>query len=252
MLMRTLTRSSPVAARARNSARNFATALDLRPIAEGPAHFGREVCGVDLADDYPGEAIVSSLYEHVLLLIRNQAHLTPEDEMRFAKLFSHQPDDSNQSYTGGAGTQHRLPQFPSVALVGTYNVTDYFGLTASSPGVYNGWHPEQRAWHCDGLADTSPPPDLTTIRCVITPPSGGETLFACTVKAAELLPSHLDPPPLFFRLSRINPFPTLPSSEGGSFERVRKAPLGPPWPVPHASPRVHGRRTGATAQDSLS
>ena len=61
--------------------------------------------------------------------------------------------------------------------------------------MYNGWHPEQRAWHNDGLADTWPPPDLTTMRCVQTPSRGGETLFACSVKAASLLPDTLDPPP---------------------------------------------------------
>ena len=173
-----------------------ANAVDLRPIAHGPSHFGREVVGIDLASQtLPEDQLVSALYEHGLLLFRNQEHLTPDDEMRFAELFTHQPDDTNQSYTGGAGTQHRLPEYPSIALVGSYEVRDFYGLSASSPGVYNGWHPEQRAWHCDGLADTSPPPDLTTMRCVITPESGGETLFACTVRAAELLPASLDPPP---------------------------------------------------------
>ncbi|KAL7525052.1 hypothetical protein ACHAWF_001187, partial [Thalassiosira exigua] len=108
----------------------------------------------------------------------------------FAELFTHQPDDGEQSYTGGAGTQHRLPDHPSIALVGSYSVKDYHGLTACSPGVYRDWHPEQRAWHCDGLADTHPPPDLTTMRCVTTPPRGGETLFASSVRAAELLPAE--------------------------------------------------------------
>lgn len=178
------------------AAAHHADALDLRRIDGGPSHFGREVANVDLAaHELPAEALVAALYEHGLLLFRNQKHITPDDELRFAKLFTHQPDDSNQSYTGGAGTQHRLPDYPSIALVGTYSVSDFHGLTASSPGVYNGWHPQQRAWHCDGLADTSPPPDLTTMRCIMTPDVGGETLFACSVKAAELLPAHLHPPP---------------------------------------------------------
>lgn len=140
------------------------------PIKGGPYHFGREVSGVDLAaPELPAEELLAALYEHGLLLFRGQQHLTPDDEMRFASLFTHQADDANQSYTGGAGTQHRLPAHPSIALVGSYNVRDFHGLTASSPGVYNGWHPDQRAWHCDGLADTDPPPDLTTMRCLVTP-----------------------------------------------------------------------------------
>ena len=126
-----------------------------------------------------------------MLVFRNQAHLTPQDEIAFAQLFTHQPDDKNVSYTGGAGTQHRLPDYPSIALVGSYQVRYFYGLTASSPGVYSNWHPDRRAWHCDGLADTHPPPDLTTMRCIKTPSRGGETLFASSVKAAELLPTKL-------------------------------------------------------------
>jgi len=83
-------------------------------------------------------------------------------------------------------------------------VKDYYGLTASSPGVYGDWHPDQRAWHCDGLADTDPPPDLTTMRCLKTPRGGegrGETLFASSVRAAELLPPALDPNPENVRMN---------------------------------------------------
>ncbi|KAL9190036.1 hypothetical protein ACHAXT_007247 [Thalassiosira profunda] len=169
----------------------------LRPLPDGaPSHFGRMVEGVDLSQSSLSSNIqlqndiVEALYEYGLLVFRDQSHLTPGDEVAFAKLFSHQPDDGNQSYTGGAGTQHRLPDHPSVALVGSYSVKDYYGLTASSAGVYNNWPPDQRAWHCDGLADTHPPPDLTTMRCVKAPSKGGNTLFASSVKAAELLPAE--------------------------------------------------------------
>ena len=80
--------------------------------------------------------------EFSFLVFRGQCHLTPRDEVRAlpSKLFSHQPEDNDenqdqQSYTGGAGTQHRLPQYPSVALVGKlhlyrYRVNNFFGLTA--------------------------------------------------------------------------------------------------------------------------
>jgi len=164
----------------------------LQPLPGGsPSHFGREGIGIDLAEastspQFAGE-VRDALYENGVLVFRGQSHLTPQDEMNFARLFSHQPGDQNQSYTGGAGTQHRLPEYPSIALVGSYRVDNFFGLTAESKGVYNNWHPDQRAWHCDGLADTHPPPDLTTMRCLITPQQGGGTLFACSVKAAEVM-----------------------------------------------------------------
>ena len=151
----------------------------LHPLFNQDGHllsFGRVVEGIDLSSlsTNPNlrSQIVDAVYEHGLLVFRNQSHLTPPDEMAFAKLFTHQDDENEDkqiSYTGGAGTQHRLPDYPSIALVGSYSVHDYYGLTASSPGVYNNWHPDQRAWHCDGLADTHPPPDLTTMRCIKTP-----------------------------------------------------------------------------------
>ncbi|KAL7471311.1 hypothetical protein ACHAXS_011614 [Conticribra weissflogii] len=173
----------------------------LRPLSPSLTHFGRLVDSnfIDLsksslsANPSLAREIVQSLYKFGLLVFRNQTHLTPPDEIHLAKLFSHHPsiddEDENQSYTGGAGTQHRLPQFPQIALVGSYTVKDFYGLTAESKGVYNGWPLGQRAWHCDGLADTHPPPDLTTMRCLSTPAQGGETLFASSVKAVQLLPT---------------------------------------------------------------
>ena len=130
-----------------------------------PSHFGREVIGIDLADasgtcssPHFIQDVRDALYDYGVLVFRGQSHLTPRDEMNFAKIFSHQTEDdqNQQSYTGGAGTQHRLPEYPSVALVGSYRVNNFYGLTAESKGVYYNWHPDQRAWHCDGLADTHP------------------------------------------------------------------------------------------------
>mmetsp|Transcript_35868 Transcript_35868/g.61174 ORF Transcript_35868/g.61174 Transcript_35868/m.61174 type:complete len:407 (-) Transcript_35868:62-1282(-) len=170
---------------------------DGTPPCSSTYHFGRIAEDIDLsraslsARPALQREIVKAVYEHGLIVFRNQAHLSPRDEVAFAELFTHQPDDADVSYTGGAGTQHRLPDHPSVALVGSYRVHDFYGLTASSPGVYGHWHPDQRAWHCDGLADTHPPPDLTTMRCIKTPSIGGETLFASSVRAAELLPTEL-------------------------------------------------------------
>ena len=44
-------------------------------------------------------------------------------------------------------------------------------------------------WHNEELTDTHPPPDLTTMRCVISTEGGGggETLSASSVRAAKLL-----------------------------------------------------------------
>jgi hypothetical protein len=86
------------------------------------------------------------------------------------------------------------------------------GLTVSSPGVYGaGW---ERVWHNDGLTGTHPPPDLTTMRCVISTEGGegGETLSASSVRAAKLLSAEalveiysIHPKDVFIPLNSLTP-----------------------------------------------
>jgi alpha-ketoglutarate-dependent taurine dioxygenase len=167
----------------------------LHPISNTTTLFGKIVTNINLSQSNLSsnpslcKAITSALYQHGLLIFKHQSHLTPSDDVSFCKLFTHQSDDQSVSYTGGAATQHRLPTHPEVALIGSYNINNYYGLTAKSEGVYNNWSETQRAWHCDGLADTVPPPDITLMRCISTPNAGGETLFASSVKAATMLPT---------------------------------------------------------------
>ena len=168
-----------------------AAALTLTPIRE---HFGVVAEGVDLseASDAQLRALRAAVYAHGFVLVRGQAHITLDDELRLARAFPHQDDPPGVSYTGGASKQAKLPApYSDIAVIGSFDLADYHGLTASSRGVYPDWPEGQRAWHCDGLADTVPPPDLTTMRCVRTPSAGGETLFACSRRAAELLPRDL-------------------------------------------------------------
>ena len=143
------------------------------------------------------------LYARGMLVFKGQGGLDPADEVALCKLFPHDPDErhATDSYTGGAATQYKLPEHPEVAVVGTYELQDYYGFTGRSEGVYVGWAPSERAWHNDGFADTDPPPDITAMRCIETPPTGGETLFACSVRAAELLPPDLDPEPETVRVA---------------------------------------------------
>ncbi|KAK3271776.1 hypothetical protein CYMTET_19898 [Cymbomonas tetramitiformis] len=173
-------------------------------------HFGVRCDGVSLAGlanrqlpPLVASALKTALYSYGLLYFPATSDMTPADEVAFAKMFSHDPaeDMRASSSTGGASHQAKLPHFPEIALVGSFNLRDYFGYTGKSPGVYQGWAPDQRAWHCDGLADTYPPPDLTTMRAIQIPPSGGDTLFACSVMAAKLLPENLQPHPEHVQVS---------------------------------------------------
>lgn len=171
----------------------FDGAAELQPLAlgggRGAAPFGRRVppgaCRLaGLArEPLPTEdahALVESVYEHGLLVIPSQGGISPEDEVALAHLFPHDPAEDHVvgSYTGGASKQHKLPGSPEVALVGSFRLHKYHGFTGESPGVYSGWAHGDHAWHNDGFADTMPPPDITIMRCVLTPRQGGETLFA--------------------------------------------------------------------------
>ena len=67
------------------------------------------------------QGIVEALYEHGLLVFRNQAHLIPQDEIAFAQLCPHQLDDKNVSYTGGFRIQYRL--FPTIPQLSSWVLT---------------------------------------------------------------------------------------------------------------------------------
>ena len=194
-----------------------AALLKLTPVCE---HFGVVAEGVDLhaAGDATLRALRRAVYAHGFVLVRGQAHITLDDELRLARAFPHQDDPPGVSYTGGASKQAKLPApYSDIAVIGSFDLADYHGLTASSRGVYPDWPEGQRAWHCDGLADTVPPPDLTTMRCVRTPSAGGETLFACSRRAAELLPRDLPHAP-----ERVLLRYSLPASKRARPERPRR------------------------------
>lgn len=145
-----------------------------------PAHAASPVSRASRLPTEDAHALVESVYEHGLLVIPSQGGISPEDEVALAHLFPHDPAEDHimGSYTGGASKQHKLPGSPEVALVGSFRLHKYHGFTGESPGVYSGWAHGDHAWHNDGFADTMPPPDITIMRCVLTPRQGGETLFA--------------------------------------------------------------------------
>ena len=118
--------------------------------------FGVEVTDADLANlDHQALAELSSLvYRYGLVVFRGQEHLTPFDELRFAQAFNHDSSGEQQSYTGGAAPQTKLPPpLDDVAVIGTFDLQNYHGLIeASSKGVYPDWPEGQLAWHVDGYA----------------------------------------------------------------------------------------------------
>ncbi|WIM98777.1 TauD/TfdA family dioxygenase [Actinoplanes oblitus] len=127
---------------------------------------GAAVTGVDLKHPIAAdvaEKIRDALVEHKVLVFRGQ-HLDDEQHQRFASIF------------GELTLAH--PTVPSVD--GQANVLEVAG----------GEGARANAWHTD-VTFVAAPPKATTLRSLVVPPYGGDTLFANTAAAYDDLPEHL-------------------------------------------------------------
>jgi alpha-ketoglutarate-dependent sulfate ester dioxygenase len=139
------------------------TAQDIRRIG---GRIGAEIIGVDLArpiDESLAARLNSALVEHKVLVFRGQ-DLDDEAHLRFAAAF------------GPLTTAH--PTVPSVD--GQANIL----------AVQGGEGARANAWHTD-VTFVVAPPKATTLRSLVIPPYGGDTLFANTAAAYADLPEHL-------------------------------------------------------------
>jgi alpha-ketoglutarate-dependent sulfate ester dioxygenase len=127
---------------------------------------GVEIRGVDLRadlDDATVAEIRAALLAHKALVFRGQ-HLDDEQHLRFAARF------------GPLTTAH--PTVPSVA--GQPNILPVEG----DEGV------RANRWHTD-VTFVQSPPSISTLRAVVIPPYGGNTLIANTAAAYADLPEPL-------------------------------------------------------------
>ncbi|MBB2948725.1 taurine dioxygenase [Actinoplanes lutulentus] len=127
---------------------------------------GAEFLDVDLAQPISSELaaeINSALVEHKVLVFRGQ-NLDDEAHVRFSTIF------------GALTTAH--PTVPSVD--GQTNVLEVAG----------GEGARANTWHTDVTFVLSPP-KATTLRSLVIPSHGGDTLFSNTAAAYQDLPPHL-------------------------------------------------------------
>ncbi|BDM74200.1 taurine dioxygenase (plasmid) [Streptomyces nigrescens] len=140
-----------------------ATGFDIRRIG---GRIGAEITGVDLATDLEPALITeinSALLEHKALVFRNQ-QLDDAGQLRFASLF------------GELTTAH--PTVPSVD--GQPNILPVNG----DEGI------RANRWHTD-VTFVRTPPKASTLRSIVVPPYGGNTLIANTAAAYQDLPEPL-------------------------------------------------------------
>lgn len=138
------------------------TQLDVRKVT---ARIGAEVVGVDLndhLDDATVAALRAALNEHKTLVFRN-VNVDDTGQQRFARYF------------GELTTAH--PTVPAVE--DTPNVLP----VDSERGRANHWHTD--------VTFVVNPPQLSTLRSVVIPPYGGETLIANSAAAYRDLPEPL-------------------------------------------------------------
>lgn len=127
---------------------------------------GAEIEGVDLSrpiDETLAKELNGALVEHKVLIFRGQ-DLDDEAHLRFASAF------------GPLTTAH--PTVPSVD--GQANILP----------VQGGEGARANSWHTD-VTFVLRPPKATTLRSLVIPPYGGDTLFANTAAAYADLPEHL-------------------------------------------------------------
>ena len=122
--------------------------------------------------------------------------MEPHDEVALARIFDHDMTEEHPSVTarpfGQPWYEPWLDIAPEVRLVGNATLKDYYRASthhlSNGPGIDEGWDPEERRWHQDGLPDAAPaPPRVGTLRAIRVPSTGGDTLFACTRHIAKAL-----------------------------------------------------------------
>jgi len=122
---------------------------------------GAEILGADLRRNDHAEAIRAAFIQHSVIVVRQQT-LTPQDHLAFAQRFG--PINVNRFFTA-------LPEEPQIALV--LKEADQTGAIGE-------------VWHTDHAYDTAPALG-SILHAIVTPPYGGDTVFASMAMAFEAL-----------------------------------------------------------------
>ncbi|MFD2422187.1 TauD/TfdA dioxygenase family protein [Amycolatopsis pigmentata] len=139
------------------------TDIEIRKVG---GRIGAEATGVDLATDLPPDLVNelnAALLEHKALFFRGQ-NLSDADHTRFAAHFG--------ELTGAHPTVPSVPGQPHVLPVD------------GEKGV------RSNRWHTD-VTFVRTPPKATSLRSLVVPPYGGNTLIANSAAAYRDLPEHL-------------------------------------------------------------
>lgn len=193
-----------------SSSSRTGSGFDIRRVG---GRIGAEILGVDLSTTLDAtlvEEINAALLTHKALFFRDQ-HLDDSDQIRFARLF------------GELTTAH--PTVPSVE--GQPNILPVDG----EEGV------RANRWHTD-VTFVRTPPKASTLRSLVVPPYGGNTLIANTVAAYADLPDVLREFADRLRAVHTNDYDYAEPKSEAAAER-RKVFTSSRWRTEHPVVRVH-------------
>lgn len=139
-------------------------------------HIGAIVTGIDLAgpvDAATRKKLYDAVVEHVVLVIRGQAHLTPAQVQAAGELFGELMEDQNRMYL--------VDGFPLISVLDSFHKDSQGGPAKVGKNA---------TWHTDHT-NQELPPKFTLLYAVAAPDKGGAT-HVCNSRAAyEALPGDL-------------------------------------------------------------
>jgi hypothetical protein len=129
------------------------------------------------------------LETHGLVVFRGCAALTPREEVEVNKLAGYHAPDFDEGRRGVPGGWNAaaagvgvLPDQPEVLCQGNVLLRDHHGLDGVQ--LRQLLTLENEGFHADGVHNQHARlPVLTSMRCIVAPDTGGETLFACSRRA---------------------------------------------------------------------
>lgn len=142
--------------------------MNIKPLTSA---LGAEITGIDLAmpmaeDDWA--TVYKAWLDHLVLVFPGQ-HLTPEQQIAFARRFG-PLDDHHEDPT------YRLPGYPEIYQIGNFIHNGEMAKTKDTG----------RKWHSDH-SYTTRPTLISMLYCKKIPPVGGSTMFSSTYMAYDTL-----------------------------------------------------------------
>ena len=156
--------------------------------------FGAAVTNIDCTSLSEGDIdqIRAAIYQHQLLILQDQDHLSPSQEVKFYLQINpdadsiwrdqkHNPWERYKVEQGNAAGTYQIPEAPGVLVLGKGDI-DHYGLRVTLGGERGAYGKEEGSqvlgggdlqWHIDGTFYDQELPLLTQMRCIEAPSGDG-------------------------------------------------------------------------------